>query len=278
MKYKKLMLVTLVLLAILTIGAVSASDDVSSDNLTVSEDVDEVSVDAFVDDEKISENSEKEVVAVSDDELVSNRGGIDALKSSERDIISNSTDINFNVISLSASDIYEGENATVIYHGPDGEVQITVSNQTFSLIANGGVGTLELYDLPVGYYSVTCGSASTAFNVLPRENEGEENSFELWLDDDSQGFDVSSPDLSGYFIAALTVPENMNGNISIVAEEDIFLFNKALNDFNPNHIRDDHIYDISLSDNGRYIFEDIDDGTVFRFAFLDEEGLSLIHI
>lgn len=75
MKYKKLMLVTLVLLAILTIGAVSASDDVSSDNLTVSEDVDEVSVDAFVDDEKISENSEKEVVAVSDDELVSNRGG-----------------------------------------------------------------------------------------------------------------------------------------------------------------------------------------------------------
>ena len=272
MKYKKLMLVTLVLLAILTIGAVSASDDVSSDNLTVSEDVDEVSVDAFVDDEKISENSEKEVVAVSDDELVSNRGGIDALKSSERDIISNSTDINFNVISLSASDIYEGENATVIYHGPDGEVQITVSNQTFSLIANGGVGTLELYDLPVGYYSVTCGSASTAFNVLPRENEGEENSFELWLDDDSQGFDVSSPDLSGYFIAALTVPENMNGNISIVAEEDIFLFNKALNDFNPNHIRDDYIYDISLSDNGRYIFEDIDDGTVFRFAFLDEEG------
>ena len=272
MKYKKLMLVTLVLLAILTIGAVSASDDVSSDNLTVSEDVDEVSVDAFVDDEKISENSEKEVVAVSDDELVSNRGGIDALKSSERDIISNSTDINFNVISLSASDIYEGENATVIYHGPDGEVQITVSNQTFSLIANGGVGTLELYDLPVGYYSVTCGSASTAFNVLPRENEGEENSFELWLDDDPQGFDVSSPDLSGYFIAALTVPENMNGNISIVAEEDIFLFNKALNDFNPNHIRDDHIYDISLSDNGRYIFEDIDDGTVFRFAFLDEEG------
>lgn len=272
MKVKKLMLVTLVLLAILTIGAVSASDDVSSDNLTVSEDVDEVSVDAFVDDEKISENSEKEVVAVSDDELVSNRGGIDALKSSERDIISNSTDINFNVISLSASDIYEGENATVIYHGPDGEVQITVSNQTFSLIANGGVGTLELYDLPVGYYSVTCGSASTAFNVLPRENEGEENSFELWLDDDPQGFDVSSPDLSGYFIAALTVPENMNGNISIVAEDDIFLFNKALNDFNPNHIRDDHIYDISLSDNGRYIFEDIDDGTVFRFAFLDEEG------
>lgn len=39
MKIKKIMLVTFVLLAILTIGAVSASDDVASDgNLTVSDD------------------------------------------------------------------------------------------------------------------------------------------------------------------------------------------------------------------------------------------------
>lgn len=63
MKYKKLMLVTLVLLAILTIGAVSASDDVSSDNLTVSEDVGEVSVDAFVDDEIISDSGDEKFAA-----------------------------------------------------------------------------------------------------------------------------------------------------------------------------------------------------------------------
>jgi hypothetical protein len=35
MKYKILMLVTLMLLAILTIGAISASDDLIQDNLTV---------------------------------------------------------------------------------------------------------------------------------------------------------------------------------------------------------------------------------------------------
>lgn len=63
MKYKKLMLVTLVLLAILTIGAVSASDDVSSDNLTVSDDVDEVSVDASVDDEIISDSGDEKFAA-----------------------------------------------------------------------------------------------------------------------------------------------------------------------------------------------------------------------
>lgn len=37
MKYEKIMLITMVLLAILTIGAVSASEDTSDDNLTVSQ-------------------------------------------------------------------------------------------------------------------------------------------------------------------------------------------------------------------------------------------------
>ena len=48
MKFKKIMLVTFLLLAVLTIGAVSASDDVASDNLTVSDDGD--SIDSPVDD------------------------------------------------------------------------------------------------------------------------------------------------------------------------------------------------------------------------------------
>ncbi|WP_458405758.1 hypothetical protein [Methanobrevibacter sp.] len=168
MKYIKLMLVTLVLLAILTIGAVSASDDVSSDNLTVSDDVDEVSVDASVDDEIISDSGDEKFAAA--DVEFDLGGGRYALESSESDILSNSTDINFNVISLSASDCYEGETATVIYHGPDGEAQITVSGVTYTIVAQSGFGVLELYDLAVGSYSATCGSASTTFNVLPREN------------------------------------------------------------------------------------------------------------
>ena len=49
MKHKKIMLVALILLAVLTISAVSASDDIASDgNLTVSEEED--SIDTSTDD------------------------------------------------------------------------------------------------------------------------------------------------------------------------------------------------------------------------------------
>ena len=40
MKYKKIMLIALLLLAVLTISAVSASDDAALDNVTASDDVD----------------------------------------------------------------------------------------------------------------------------------------------------------------------------------------------------------------------------------------------
>jgi hypothetical protein len=45
MKYKKIMLIALLLLAVLTIGAVSASDDVALDNVTASDDVDVIAED-----------------------------------------------------------------------------------------------------------------------------------------------------------------------------------------------------------------------------------------
>uniref|UniRef100_UPI00386A38F8 hypothetical protein n=1 Tax=Methanobrevibacter sp. TaxID=66852 RepID=UPI00386A38F8 len=73
MKFKKIMLVTIVLLAILTIGAASAADDAASDDMAV-EDIDEVSVDASQDD--LAEDS-GEVLASSDEETVVNEDGYD---------------------------------------------------------------------------------------------------------------------------------------------------------------------------------------------------------
>lgn len=187
MKYKKLMLVTFVLLAILTLGAVNAADVSDSDGLAV----DDV-------------------------------GGSDSVASpvDDADLLSDDDD------------------------GGDEEINGSDSNN----------------------------------DVIDPDDEGdngEEDSFEVWVDNDEQGFDVSSPDLSGYNIAAVTVPENTNGNISIITEDDDVLFNKALNDFDSNHIRDNNIYDITLSDNGKYIFEGVEDGTLFRFAFLDDESNEL---
>ena len=58
MKFKKIMLVTFLLLAILTIGAVSASDDVASDDLAVSEDgVDESPISEATSDEEVLTDS-----------------------------------------------------------------------------------------------------------------------------------------------------------------------------------------------------------------------------
>lgn len=46
MKFKKIMLVTFVLLAILTIGAVSAADDIITNETLAADNVEEVSADA----------------------------------------------------------------------------------------------------------------------------------------------------------------------------------------------------------------------------------------
>jgi hypothetical protein len=183
MNYKKVMLVALVLLAVLTIGAVSASGD--ADSLTATE-----------------------------------AGG--------------------------------------------GDLDVEASSGDLIL-------SLENTDIAVGDGNITDGSDETEPEVNEGGN-GEDDSFEVWVDDDPQGFDVSSDNLSGYFIGSVTVPENMNGNISIITENDESLFNKALTDFDPDLIRDNNIYDITLSDEGRYIFEGVDDGTLFRFVFLDEDG------
>ena len=51
MKIKNIMLLTLLLLTVLTIGAVNAADDIASDNMTVSDDADIIAYDNDEDDE-----------------------------------------------------------------------------------------------------------------------------------------------------------------------------------------------------------------------------------
>ena len=73
MKIKRIMLITFLLLAVLAIGAVSAADDVASDNMTVSDDADVIAADdddeygddygIEINDEKIDIDDETEYVA-----------------------------------------------------------------------------------------------------------------------------------------------------------------------------------------------------------------------
>jgi len=72
MKYKKLMLVTLLLLAILTIGAVSASEDT-----TVSDDADELS--QSFDEVLAVEDSQEDLTENPSEEIIANDDADDAL-------------------------------------------------------------------------------------------------------------------------------------------------------------------------------------------------------
>lgn len=77
MKFKKVMLISFLILAILTIGAVSASQDIdSSDELAV-EDMGELSVDNSLDDENLAisdEDSLSQVVEESEEEVLGDAG------------------------------------------------------------------------------------------------------------------------------------------------------------------------------------------------------------
>ena len=72
MKIKKMMLITLLLLTILTIGAVSASDDISDDNLTVPDD--ESSIEEAPSDDVIADSND-DVIADGSDELLGDEEG-----------------------------------------------------------------------------------------------------------------------------------------------------------------------------------------------------------
>ncbi len=69
MKYKKIMLIALLLLAVLTIGAVSASDDAALDNVTASDDVDIIADD----DNDIGENESNGDLYIEEDSILVDR-------------------------------------------------------------------------------------------------------------------------------------------------------------------------------------------------------------
>ena len=112
------MLVTFVLLAILTIGAVSAADDVITNETLTADNVEEVSADASIDD-LISESGD-EVIAASED-----------------DVQGLSTSIDMDV-----EDVYEGETIFFEFYvrefNDSGTVNLSFNGNTYEAGINGG--------------------------------------------------------------------------------------------------------------------------------------------
>ena len=208
MKYGKLMLVTLVLLAILTLGAVSASEDVNStDTLTV-ETMDEVSVDA----------SDDEIVSLEDEQI---------LESSDAEVQSvGNTTVMESDLEVSVSDVEYGEPAvaeiTVVQGPGEGNLLVNLDDEniyTVSFMDYQASCTFE--DLDVGTHTVTVtyegseiyesATATASFEVFEAEDEEGDD----WILDYNSGM-ISFRELvtlSDRFNSGLLEVIDSNGNV-----------------------------------------------------------------
>ena len=117
MNFKKIMLIMFILLAVLTIGAVSASDDVDFNETLTADNVDEVSLDASLNENAISEDSD------------------DLIASSDEDILEDSvTEDNFNTGVSTHEPVDADWNPDIVnVHGDDivqdGKIELTISKE-----------------------------------------------------------------------------------------------------------------------------------------------------
>ena len=205
MKFKRIMLVTFVLLAILTIGAVSAADDINANETLTADNVEEVSVDASVDD-LISESGD-EVIAASED-----------------DVQSLSTSIDMDV-----EDVYEGETIFFEFYvrefNDSGIVNLSFNGNTYAAgINGGGYGWIEIRgNVEPGIYQATAvhypsgASVNKTVEILPKEtnnddsNENEGDS-EIYVNVGSDE-KIYTDEISG--IVSVSVPQNRDGTIFV---------------------------------------------------------------
>jgi hypothetical protein len=145
MKFKRLMLVTLVLLAILTIGAVSASEDINTTETLAVDNVEEVSIDASLGDVSGS-GDDAEIVAASGSDVLSN----ESFSEEDPDIDENGTDYS-DEIETSIWDENENGKLYTDYPGSD-VVWVDVTNNidgTFYVLVNSelrGQWTIQHYE------------------------------------------------------------------------------------------------------------------------------------
>ena len=99
---------------------------------------------------------------------------------------------------------------------------------------------------------------------------GDDGNINLWVNTEDT-FSTVTEDLPTIF-ACVRVPEGTEGNVTFICDKGI-LYNLALSDFMDGRIdRENNIYNIALEVDGEFIFEGLDDGDWFKFAFIDDNG------
>ncbi len=177
MNSKRLFLLSIILLAILTIGAASASEDVSDTMAVVDSPGDDMtlSLDDSVEDTGSSSLDDSNIISENNDDLIADEGIGDsisnetALKTSQKANVLESSDSNpiygsGETLTIDAPDIYYGQKANITFHLTDGSgnpiandtLTVYVDNETMGpiFLGNGGYAHLSLSDLSIGMHSV----------------------------------------------------------------------------------------------------------------------------
>ena len=134
MKFKKIWIIMIVLIILLTMGVVSASDNVTEDTLTLNEDLDDSKLD-LDNDESIALDNEE----------------------SDNDEIINSIPISdSSLIEFRADDVVYGEEVEINVILPEeatGSVKIGVSNNNYTLVLSDGKCSVKIPNLSAGAYN-----------------------------------------------------------------------------------------------------------------------------
>jgi hypothetical protein len=290
MKFKKIMLITLLLLVVLTIGAVSASDDVASDDSVAASD----NVDIIADDGDGDEGDE------GDDEYGAYYTGAEII-TDEHDpdydsdafvasmAVPNTTDSGSFVISTHGVD---DQNEEVLFEAPiigDTENYWGIDEATKDLVCivylsdlknldslvDGNLIFFEFIDddEPVEGYCLEATLKVTDSTVQFYDEDNDDVYIEV-----DDGHDINITTMASMPFAHVSVPNWIQGNITIAVygeEEPIYFFNRNLTDIEKHMDDTEHvgntIYWISLSD-----LDDLDNflkNDKFEIALIDDDEI-----
>lgn len=290
MRFKMIMLVTFTLLAVLMVGAVSAGDDSDfNETLTVDE-ADEVPGGALANDET--------------EPLAADEACGDSLETGDEDTLNGRTyrtfvnneeemDINSDKVVcgiIISPELKESGGNFVILNGDNEIFSIPTNNTTMWFKENGDyecdvqLNKINLTQIKDGddlIFTFMDSNGNEVKNFRKMARVSLNNSvikfyhpslaLEITIDCDSE---FSINDLQTVF-ANVTISQNMRGRIVLKDDNGTILYEKNTEEFDDRYI---HIYDygLTLGDEGRFIFANLNDSDVVTFEFYNEQGNKIV--
>ena len=197
MKFKKIMLVTLVLLAVLTIGAVSASDNTDFNETLTVDIAEEVSADASLDENDVSDGGD--VIAASEiDDVICDGNSTSGSGDVNPIFDGNSTKLNPGMnVNVEDTEYGEPVEVEITFDNLDsGEVSASVDGFNYAVNIVNGSGSLNICNLNIGSYILEVAYAgddtyyatmvTAQFSVLPGENSTGENGTGIIINGDDR--------------------------------------------------------------------------------------------